>query len=127
MNKIEYWLDLAIYDLETAKAMLDSKRFLYVGFMCHQTIEKGLKAYYANLHNDQPPYIHNLIRLAEKAGLYESMSEDQKDFYDFLDPLNIEARYPNEKEQLLALLTYEKCEQLLQKTEGELQWIQKQL
>ena len=127
MNKIEYWLDLAIYDLETAKAMLDSKRFLYVGFMCHQTIEKGLKAYYVNLHNDQPPYIHNLIRLAEKAGLYERMSEDQKDFYDFLDPLNIEARYPNEKEQLLALLTYEMCEQLLQKTEGELEWIQKQL
>jgi len=55
------------------------------------------------------------------------MSEDQKDFYDFLDPLNIEARYPNEKEQLLTLLTYEMCEQLLQKTEGELQWIQKQL
>jgi len=51
----------------------------------------------------------------------------QKDFYDFLDPLNIEARYPNEKEQLLALLTYEMCEQVLQKTEGELQWIQKQL
>ncbi|WP_330636719.1 HEPN domain-containing protein [Acutalibacter sp.] len=27
-----------------AKAMLETKRFLYVGFMCHQTIEKGLKA-----------------------------------------------------------------------------------
>lgn len=65
--------------------------------------------------------------MAEKVGLYERMSEDQKDFYDFLDPLNIEARYPNEKEQLLTLLTYEMCEQLLQKTEGELQWIQKQL
>jgi HEPN domain-containing protein len=127
MNKTEYWLDLAIYDLETGKAMLVSKRFLYVGFMCHQTMEKGLKAYYVNLHNDHPPYIHNLIRLAEKVGLYERMSEDQKDFYDFLDPLNIEARYPNEKEQLLTLLTYEMCEQLLQKTEGELQWIQKQL
>ncbi|MBC8342503.1 MAG: HEPN domain-containing protein, partial [Bacteroidetes bacterium] len=41
--------------------------------MCHQTMEKGLKAYYENLHNEQPPYIHNLIRLAEKVGLYERM------------------------------------------------------
>jgi HEPN domain-containing protein len=36
MDKTEYWLDLAKYDLETAKAMLYSKRYLYVGFMCHQ-------------------------------------------------------------------------------------------
>ena len=45
-DKINYWLDLADYDLETAKAMLNSGRFLYVGFMCHQTIEKALKAMY---------------------------------------------------------------------------------
>ena len=42
-EKVNYWLDLARYDLDTAKAMLDTKRYLYVGFMCHQTIEKGLK------------------------------------------------------------------------------------
>ncbi|WP_300685615.1 HEPN domain-containing protein [Acutalibacter sp. 1XD8-36] len=42
--KAAYWLDCADYDLQMAKAMLETKRFLYVGFMCHQTIEKGLKA-----------------------------------------------------------------------------------
>lgn len=35
-EKVAYWLDLAEYDLETAMAMLETKRFLYVGFMCHQ-------------------------------------------------------------------------------------------
>jgi hypothetical protein len=39
-SKIKYWIDLSDYDLETAEAMFQSKRFLYVGFMCHQTIEK---------------------------------------------------------------------------------------
>lgn len=34
-DKVEYWVDLAEYDLETAKALLESKRYLYVGFMCH--------------------------------------------------------------------------------------------
>jgi HEPN domain-containing protein len=46
INKITYWIDLSDYDLETAKAMLQSKRFLYVGFMCHQTVEKAFKALY---------------------------------------------------------------------------------
>lgn len=39
-----YWFDMAEYDLATARAMLATKRFLYVGFMCHQVIEKSLKA-----------------------------------------------------------------------------------
>ncbi len=36
-TKMRYWLDLSDYDLETASAMLTSGRYLYVGFMCHQT------------------------------------------------------------------------------------------
>ena len=39
-EKVEYWFESANYDLETAKVMLDGKRYLYVGFMCHQVIEK---------------------------------------------------------------------------------------
>lgn len=42
IDKVKYWLELADYDYETALAMLESKRYLYVGFMCHQTIEKSL-------------------------------------------------------------------------------------
>ncbi len=40
-DKVKYWLELSDYDLGTALAMLNSKRYLYVGFMCHQTIEKN--------------------------------------------------------------------------------------
>ena len=42
-DKAGYWFDGAEYDLQTAHAMLETRRFLYVGFMCHQTIEKSLK------------------------------------------------------------------------------------
>jgi len=38
LDKYEYWKDAAIYDLETAEAMLDSGRYLYVVFMCQQAI-----------------------------------------------------------------------------------------
>ncbi len=44
----EYWSDLSQYDLETAQAMLETNRLLYVGFMCHQSVEKILKAYFAD-------------------------------------------------------------------------------
>lgn len=123
MSKIQYWIDLAKYDMETAKAMQYSKRYLYVGFMCHQVIEKALKAYYIMIKENNPPYTHNLTLLAEKSGLYENMTDQQKDFVDFLEPLNIEARYPTAKDKLLKILTDEKCNELIKLTESELEWI----
>lgn len=55
-EKLKYWLELAEYDLETAKVMLDGGRHLYVGFMCHQVIEKALKGYYVSVLADDPPF-----------------------------------------------------------------------
>ncbi|MBL7215167.1 MAG: HEPN domain-containing protein [Phycisphaerae bacterium] len=120
-------MDLAQYDLETAKAMNQTKRYLYVGFMCHQAMEKILKAYYASRFEDAPPYTHNLRLLAQKAGLYSVLSEEQKNFLEFLEPLNIESRYPAQKDKLLDFLTGSKCTEIIQKTESELQWIMKTL
>lgn len=59
-SKIKYWIDLSDYDLETAEAMLQSKRYLYVGFMCHQAIEKAFKAYYTKLKFETAPNTHSL-------------------------------------------------------------------
>ena len=39
-NRVTYWTEMSDYDLETAEAMLATGRYLYVAFMCHQTIEK---------------------------------------------------------------------------------------
>lgn len=43
-DKVKYWLELSDYDLETAIAMLNSRRYLYVGLLCHQTIEKNIQS-----------------------------------------------------------------------------------
>ena len=45
MDRISYWKDLATYDIDTAEAMYVTRRWLYVGFMCHQVLEKIIKAY----------------------------------------------------------------------------------
>ncbi len=118
----EYWLDIAEYDLETARVMLRGKRFLYVGFMCHQVVEKVFKGHYASKHDDNPPFTHNLRILALKSGLFEEMDENQKRFVELLGPLNIEARYPTYKEKILKSLTTKRCRDILKKTEDMFSW-----
>lgn len=54
-EKVKYWIDLADYDIETAAAMLKTQRYLYVGFMCHQSIEKALKAVIVDKFDHMPP------------------------------------------------------------------------
>ena len=126
-DKVEYWIELSDYDFETAEAMLTSKRYLYVGFMCHQTIEKILKAYFVSKNIDNPPYSHNLSYLAEKTGILDSLMEDQMLFLDELEPLNIESRYPEHKAKVLKFLTNEKCQIILKKTNDLQQWIKMKL
>lgn len=107
---------LADYDIETASAMLRTKRYLYVGFMCHQAIEKALKAVIAD--NDTiPPKSHGLMKLAQIGNIYDFMSENYKDILDSLDPLNIAARYPEQIEKLTATLSEDRCKVILTETE----------
>lgn len=127
MDKVEYWVELSKYDLETAKAMLKSKRYLYVGFMCNQAIEKMLKGYYVRAKNEQPPYTHKLIRLEEESNLYKKMSEEQKDFLDLISPLNIEARYPTQKKELFEALNKNKCKEIVTRTKELIVWIKSKL
>lgn len=123
-NLSSYWFDMSDYDIETAKAMLLTKRYLYVGFMCHQVIEKALKGCIAmNDSTKTIPYIHNLTKLSKQSDLYEKMTEFHKDTLDILDPLNIEARYPSAKDKLVASLTAKRCGEILQRTEDLYKWI----
>ena len=122
--KAEYWLESAEYDLQTAKAMLETRRYLYVGFMCHQTIEKALKSILvAKRPDEELPYIHKLVRLANLSAISAEMTEDQLRLLDILSPLNIEVRYPLHKAMLLQSLTPERCRELITETEALYQWL----
>lgn len=124
---VKYWLELSDYDMETAVAMLHSKRYLYVGFMCHQSIEKIFKGYYAKFKAESAPYSHGLSYLAEKGGFYQMLTAEQKAFIDELEPLNIEAWYPSHKERLIKSLNEKKCFEIIDKTKELQQWIKRKL
>jgi len=126
-EKIKYWIDLSEYDLITAEAMLNSGRYLYVGFMCHQTIEKILKAFFTKVNSETAPFTHSLSYIAKKAKIYDLFSESQKAFIDLLEPLNIEARYPADKDKIFNSLTHDKCVDILINTRELQKWIKEKL
>jgi HEPN domain-containing protein len=126
-DKVNYWLELAEYDLETARIMLRSRRYLYVGFMCHQVIEKVLKAYYVQAKGKMPPYTHNLELLAAESALSGELSDEQIAHMRQIEPLNVESRYPADRELLAKALTPKKCRSILRATEDFYEWIRKRL
>jgi len=126
-EQVHYWLDIADYDLDTAEAMYQTGRRLYVAFMCHQVIEKTLKAYWCSKQPNDPPYTHSHKRLADGSGLYVMMSEEQKDFLNTITNFNIEARYPEDKEALSRVLTLQTCRGIIDETKQLQQWIKEKL
>ncbi|MBO4594022.1 MAG: HEPN domain-containing protein [Bacteroidaceae bacterium] len=126
-DKTTYWLDIADYDLDTAEAMFQTGRWLYVAFMCHQVIEKTLKAYWCGTREDDPPYTHNHKRLAEGCGLYAQISAEQREFIETITNYNIEARYPENKEALAKTLTKDFCRKIIDDTKQLQLWIREKL
>jgi HEPN domain-containing protein len=73
------------------------------------------------------PFSHSLSFLAKNACLYDYFSEEQKDFIDMLEPLNVEARYPTNKDALMKSLTEDRCKSILTKTRELQEWIKQKL
>ncbi len=119
---VAHWLERSEYDLDTAKAMLDTDRYLYVGYMCQQTVEKLLKAMIAQQNKENLP-IHNLNRLAEVAEIANLMSPEQSNFLAELTPFCIEARYGDFKESLSEIINKEKAEVIYLKTQEMFAWL----
>jgi len=126
-EKVQYWMDLANNDYAVAEDLMKTKRWLYVAFMCHQTLEKTIKGYHTKHRADDPPYIHNLTRLAEKSGLSELMDEEQLSFLDIMTPMNIEARYPDYKSRILVSLNEGVCKNIMDQTKQMQLWIKSKL
>ena len=122
-DKVAYWLSIANEDLEVAEDLFKTKRWLYVAFMCHQVIEKTLKAYWNASRDDEPPYIHNHRRLAEGTGLYSQMSDAQRRFLGTVSNMNIEARYPEYKTGIAQSLNEQRCRDIINETKQLQQWI----
>jgi HEPN domain-containing protein len=92
---VNYWLDSSDDDFDTMMTMFESKRYSWSLFIGHLMIEKLLKALYVKVNNEFPPFIHNLLRLAEKCNL--ELNEQNTLFFVTVTAFNINARYDDYK------------------------------
>lgn len=115
------WTEQAHYDLKTAQAMMESGRYLYVLFCCQQSVEKMLKALIAKRTQEFPPRLHNLIRLADAAGI--KLKEDMADFLRELSAYYIQTRYPEEIADLSLQIKKSIAQEILTKTEEVILWL----
>lgn len=84
--------------------LYNSEDYHWSLFIGHLVIEKLLKAVFIKTADlgVSPPRTHNLLLLADKAGV--ETSEEQKDLLDLITTFNISARYPDYKKSF-----YRKC------------------
>lgn len=129
-EKYNYWEDIAIYDLETAEAMLISGRYLYVVFMCQQAIEKFVKGLFVLYKGEEPPKIHNIWNIFDRIFDIDKFGENEKQdaekYFSFFDELlayYISERYPSYKQKLSQSITKEKATEVLIKTKEVFSWL----
>lgn len=126
-DAVGYWTELSDYDYDTAEAMFRTGRWLYVGYMCHQCVEKIFKAYWSRKKVEPAPYSHNLINLAQSCGLAQLLNDEQRAFVSEVMPLNIEARYPSYKQAVGNSLSETRCVELMRKTKDLQEWVKTRL
>lgn len=124
-EKFEYWLDIAKYDLETADAMLTSKRWLYVVFMCQQAIEKLVKGFYTVYIDDNIPRIHNINSIIERFEdkLPKPMGEEYRQLFDKLSAFYLNNRYPDYISKLSTQIKETEAKEILTGTKEAYAWL----
>lgn len=119
---IQKWLDRVEYDMDTARAMLQTKRYVYVIFMCQQAVEKCLKAFLLYKGADIVP-IHNLRRLCELCDLIQELEEASLMKLDFLSRFYLNARYKEDINELSRGITEGISKDFIAFSQRTIQWL----
>lgn len=118
---VKYWVDLSKYDIDTAKAMLESGRYLYVLFTCQQSVEKMLKALIVKNTKSFPPKIHDLVKLINIAKI--DIETEQKEFLAKLNYYYLETRYPRELSEISKQIKKDTAVNFYNNTKKILKWL----
>ncbi|MCI8961940.1 MAG: HEPN domain-containing protein [Clostridia bacterium] len=136
LEKYKYWIQYANYDLETAEAMLKSKRYVYVAFTCQQAIEKAVKALHVLYTGNEAPKSHNILYVFElifnneeycnniSDEHFEEDKEKYKPLFTTLHSYYIAERYTDYKRQVSESLGEENSKDLLDKTKEAFKWLE---
>jgi len=125
-EKFQYWLEHAQYDLDTAEAMLQNGRWLYVVFMCQQAVEKLVKGLYGlYLDFDEIPHIHNIKTLIKRFEtlLPNTVTSEYYHLFDTLTGYYISNRYPDYTEEMAKKVKEGNSRQIYKQTREAFGWL----
>jgi len=119
------WLQSMEYDLKTVSTLLKDRRYIYVIFMCHLTIEKALKAVLSEMFKELPPYTHNLNRLVELGNI--KLPHKHQDFINKINLQSVPTRYPEDFKKLSKEFNKKIAEDYLKQTRGVITWLKQNI
>jgi HEPN domain-containing protein len=122
---IRFWIEGSNRDYKTMLDLFNTKNYSWSLFLGHLVVEKLLKALYIKKQNERAPLIHDLRRIAEKAGI--EIDDDQKLILDTITRFNISARYDDYKDGFYRLCSPEFTNEWIGKISDITRWIKKEL
>jgi HEPN domain-containing protein len=99
----KHWIESSDRDFKTMNHLFKTKDYSWSLFLGHLVIEKLLKGYFVIKTGKNPPFLHNLLKIAEKSGI--EISDENKLLLDEISTYNLNARYDNVKKEF-----YKKCD-----------------
>lgn len=121
-EQIKYWQNGAIEDWQAGDQLVAGNKIRHGLFFAHLSLEKILKAHVCKITEKIAPKIHNLVRLAETAGL--KLPDDKIDFLAEMGEFNLEGRYPV---PFLPKISEKEAKEYIRKTKEALEWFSRQL
>ncbi len=118
---IAYYYNSAERDWKVAQKLFRGKDYAYSLFFCHLSIEKLLKAIIVKKTDKAAPFMHNLTKLAEVAGL--PVDKDIAGSLDEITDFNIAARYDDEKHAFYKKATKQFSEKYFKISEKIYVWL----
>ncbi|MCF6335901.1 MAG: HEPN domain-containing protein [Spirochaetales bacterium] len=122
---IQYWIDSSDQDFIAMEHLYDAGDFSWSLFLGHIVIEKLLKAYFITSNKENPPFIHDLLRIAERANL--KLDEEKMDFLDTVTAFNIRTRYDDYINDFKKKCTHEFTEKYILEIKEFRRWIKTKL
>jgi HEPN domain-containing protein len=123
LKPAQEWIKQSDYDIDTAKDMLKSGRYIYTIFMCHLAVEKGLKALAVTKLKKEPPKTHDLLYLCKV--INSDIPDELKISLQQLNELSVPTRYPDQLEKMIKIYGKDKAEALLKDSLEVLKWVKK--
>lgn len=127
-EEVVWWIEDTRNTLESARDMFRAGRFNWAVFLCHQAMEKILKASYLQLKKRRAPGSHNLYSLYRGLQDRFKVSREMASFLRRLSPQYAVTRYPD-----VALgppheaFDKESAREFLNKTEEIFRWLRAKL